>query len=105
MSLVDPTKPVTGTPTTQSVRDNFGIIKTELEVFEAKEQKNFPKSPELTYSGGLLSRIDYENGSYKVFTYNTGVLSRVDYVIDSKTFRKDLVYYQGVLISIQDSEI
>lgn len=34
MSNVDVTKPVTGTPTTSSVRDNFTTIKTELEAFQ-----------------------------------------------------------------------
>lgn len=35
MSNVDPTVPVQGKPTTQSVRDNFSTIKTELEAFQS----------------------------------------------------------------------
>ena len=34
MSAVDPSKPVYGTPTTVSVRNNFAIIKAELEAFQ-----------------------------------------------------------------------
>jgi hypothetical protein len=36
MSAIDPTKPITGTPSTQSVRDNFSIAKTEIEAIIAR---------------------------------------------------------------------
>jgi hypothetical protein len=34
-SAIDPTKPTTGNPTTQSVRDNFTAAKTEIEEIQA----------------------------------------------------------------------
>lgn len=34
-SAIDPTKPTTGNPTTQSVRDNFAAAKTEIETIQA----------------------------------------------------------------------
>jgi hypothetical protein len=34
-SNIDPTKPVTGTPTTVSVRDNFAFAKSEIEALQA----------------------------------------------------------------------
>lgn len=35
-SLIDPTKPVAGTPTTASVRANFAAAKTEIEALQAQ---------------------------------------------------------------------
>lgn len=34
-SAIDPTKPTTGNPTTQSVRNNFAAAKTEIEALQA----------------------------------------------------------------------
>jgi hypothetical protein len=33
-SAIDPLKPITGTPTTQSVRDNFSVAKSEIEFLQ-----------------------------------------------------------------------
>ena len=59
MSNVDVTVPVFGNPTTASVRDNFAIIKAELEVLENKTQ-NLDASGVLSQSafdlnGGILT--------------------------------------------------
>lgn len=37
-SNIDATKPITGTPTTQSVRDNFSAAKTEIESLQTGKQ-------------------------------------------------------------------
>lgn len=36
-------------------------------------------SPDFTYTGGLLSRVDYASGNYKEFFYVAGKLDRVEY--------------------------
>ena len=47
-----------------------------------------PKSPSFTYSSGILTRIDYEDGSRKEFTYSSGVLTRIDYTTGASITRK-----------------
>lgn len=37
-SAIDSSKPITGTPTTQSVRDNFAAAKSEIETLQARLQ-------------------------------------------------------------------
>jgi len=59
-----------------------------------------PTSPVFTYTAGLLTRIDYAEGSYKDLIYTAGVLTRVDYVQGAVTIRKDLMYTAGQLTSI-----
>ena len=37
-SAIDSSKPITGSPTTQSVRDNFAAAKSEIEALQARDQ-------------------------------------------------------------------
>ena len=54
--------------------------------------------PSFTYSSGVLTRIDYPDGSYKEFTYNIdGTLDEID--LDGK-HTKSLVWSDGLLQSI-----
>ena len=54
--------------------------------------------PTLTYTDGVLTRIDYPNGSYKVLSYNPdGTLGTVDY---NGEYTKSFVYSSGILQSI-----
>jgi hypothetical protein len=46
----------------------------------------------LTYTDGVLTRIDYESGNHKAFTYTSGVLTQVDYVKGSIIYRKTMSY-------------
>lgn len=64
-----------------------------------------PKSPVFSYTDGLLTRIDYDDASYKLFTYDTGTLTRIDYVKSTGTTRKDFNYTDGLLTSIVETEI
>lgn len=58
-------------------------------------------SATLTYTGGLLTRIDYASGNYKVFTYTGETLDRVDYVVGAVTTRRAFTYDgSGNLITI-----
>jgi len=57
-------------------------------------------SPVFTYASGVLSRIDYASGAYKIFTYTSGVLTQLDYVVGAITTRKVFNYTSGVLTSI-----
>jgi hypothetical protein len=57
--------------------------------------------PVLTYTSGVLTRIDYDSGAYKLFTYDSGVLTRLDYIVGAVTTRKEFTYnLDGTLASI-----
>lgn len=58
-----------------------------------------------TYEDGLISRIDYASGNYRLFDYADGRLIRVDYHKGLLIIRKDLIYEEGVLIQILDTVI
>jgi hypothetical protein len=64
------------------------------------------KSPEFTYTTGVLTRVDYDSGNYKLFTYTSGVLTQLDYVVGSVTTRKTFNYnLDGSLASITQTII
>lgn len=50
------------------------------------------KGPLFTYSGGSVSRIDYDSGNYKLLTYTTGRLTQLDYIKGGLTIRKTFLY-------------
>ena len=56
--------------------------------------------PEFTYTAGVLTRIDYDGGQYKLFTYTDGLLTILDLVAGAVTTRKTFNYTDGVLTSI-----
>ena len=58
--------------------------------------------PAFTYNvDGTLSRIDYNDGSYKLFTYSSGILDQINFFIfGGDTIRKSFNYSGGVLSSI-----
>jgi hypothetical protein len=58
--------------------------------------------PSFTYDGdGVLTRIDYDDGSYKEFTYVADVLTQIDFIIfGGDTIRKTFNYTGDVLTSI-----
>lgn len=64
-----------------------------------------PKSPSYTRTAGILTRIDYADGSYKTLTYNSGKLVRTNYVKDGVTVRKDFTYTNGDLVSVTESVV
>lgn len=53
----------------------------------------------LTYTSGVLTRVDNPDGSYRVLTYTSGVLTQVDSVVGTVTTRRTLTYTSGVLTS------
>lgn len=62
------------------------------------------QEPALTYDvGGNVIRIDYNDGSYKVFTYTSGNLTQIDHTTILGTFRKTLVYVSGVFDHIDEA--
>jgi hypothetical protein len=64
------------------------------------------QSPVMTYTGDLLTRIDYASGHYKTMTYAAGLLTQVDYVTGAVTTRKTFAYNpDGSLASITDSTL
>ena len=61
-----------------------------------------PKGPAFTYTSGILTRIDYDDLSYKTFTYVSGKLAQIDYVKGAVTERRVFNYTGDVLTSIDD---
>ncbi len=61
-----------------------------------------PKGPAFTYTSGVLTRIDYDDGAYKVFTYTSGKLTQLDFVVGSVTTRKTFNYSGDTLTSIDE---
>lgn len=51
-----------------------------------------PQGMSFTYTDGTVSRIDYDDGSYKEFTYNQGYLEQIDYIKGTDTLHSTLVY-------------
>ena len=58
-----------------------------------------PNAPEddvssvFTYSGGNLTRIDYDNGNYKTFVYVDGTLTQTNFFrVGRTTITKDFTY-------------
>lgn len=65
-SAIDPTKPVTGTPTTQSVRDNFSAAKTEILALQAADALLAPlAAPSFTGGITIAGGIKQSEGSNK----------------------------------------
>lgn len=64
-----------------------------------------PIGPEITWTGDLVTRVDYDGGEYKVYTYTGTRLDRVDFVRGATTTRKDFVYTDGRLTAINQTEI
>jgi hypothetical protein len=48
--------------------------------------------PQLTWLGGLVQRVDYLSGNYKLLVYNLGRLAYIDYVKGLQTIRSTIVY-------------
>lgn len=91
--------------TTQELLRLLAVAKQGPVGIQGPPGEGKPKSPQFTYTAGVLTRIDYEDSSYKLLTYDDGTLNRVDYVKDGATTRKEFVYDAGVLIAIQESVV
>lgn len=59
--------------------------------------------PSFTYTNGILSRVDYSDGSFKVLTYLNNLLTQIDHVANGVTRRKIFNYSDNKLISITDT--
>jgi len=64
-----------------------------------------PKGPAFTYTGDLLTRIDYDDASYKLLDYTGDLLSQIDFVRGAVTYRKTFNYSGDVLTSIDETTI
>ena len=94
---------------TQSLlgRDTIGVgdpevldmptVRTMLNVAEQDAQTTHPISPDFTFVGDVLTRIDYAGvDEYKTFAYGGGgELSVVDYISNGITKRKEFFYGTG----------
>lgn len=62
------------------------------------------KDPEFTYDlAGNLTRIDYQDGSFKTFAYTNGLLTQITYELDGVVGIRDFVYDNEVLQRIEDN--
>jgi hypothetical protein len=61
-----------------------------------------PKSPVFTYTAGVLTGIEYADGSTKTLSYNSGQLTQIDFLRDGVTTRKTFNYAAGTLASITE---
>jgi hypothetical protein len=64
-------------------------------------------NPEFTYNeNSQLSRVDYDDGSYKVFTYDEDQkLIQSDFVSNGITKRKTFIYDGDVLNRVEQTTI
>ena len=59
--------------------------------------------PAFTRTAGILTRIDYDAGEFKVFTYNeAGSLATVTLTYGDNTILKVFNYVEGLLTSISE---
>ena len=72
-------------------------VRGMLNVAEQDSQTTHPISPDFTYTGDVLTRIDYAGvDEYKTFAYGGGgELSVVDYISNGITKRKEFFYGGG----------
>lgn len=65
---------------------------------------NALKDPVFTYNtGGDLTRVDYQGGSYKAFTYDSnGNLSQLEYLTNGMSGVRTFIYVNDVLQRIED---
>ena len=62
--------------------------------------------PAMTYTSGVLTRVDYDSGNYKLFTYASGVLTQLDYVKGAVTTRLAFTYNpDGSLASVTQTDL
>lgn len=61
------------------------------------------RGPAFTYSMGQLTRIDYDDGSFKIFSYSGGRLAQIDFTRAGITRRKTFNYTLGILTSIDET--
>jgi len=57
-------------------------------------------SPTMTYNGGLLTRVDYADGSYSIMTYVGGLLTQMNTYTDSSSIQKVFIYNNGLLVQV-----
>ncbi len=75
-------------------------MRVESDIVKGKQSAFSSESPEFTYSGGAISRIDYADGSYKLFTYTSGKVSQVEHVFPDRTLTKSFIYSGETLTDI-----
>lgn len=63
-------------------------------------------APAMIYTAGVLTRVDYASGNYKLFTYAAGRLTQLDYVKGATTTRKTFNYNpDGSLSSVTETTL
>lgn len=62
-------------------------------------------SPDLSYTTGTLTRVDYANGDYKLLSYTGTLLTQIDWVLSDKIIRKTLTYAGSQLDFVTQQEL
>jgi hypothetical protein len=80
-----------GNPPTVTNSGTSGNVVLDFVIPAGPPQEKEP-GPAFTYTSGLVTRIDYDSGNYKVLTYTSGVLTQVDYHRGTSIIRKTFSY-------------
>ncbi len=81
-----------------------GSAPAELAALASGGQKEV--DPVFGYTDGVLTRIDYASGNYRLLSYTYGLLTYIDYVTAGGATRKTLNRDgQGVLVSVTESVV
>jgi len=106
-SAIDDTKPVTGTPTTQSVRDNFAAAKSEITALQAAVPTwtvgSVPFAVSTTALGQDNASLFYDNANDRLGIGTTGPDHKLTVVANNINLRLDTPSAnQSVAIRIYD---
>ena len=102
---IDPQNPVVITPDADDIDDfdtsNKFVTSEDLEKIN---QINLLKNPVFSYTGDLLTRIDYEGGLFKILSYANDILQTLVFFNGTSTITKTFNYTGDRLTSITQTE-
>lgn len=94
-----------GNPPSVTNSGTSGNVVLNFVIPEGPPQEEEP-GPAFTYTSGVVTRIDYDSGNYKVLTYAGGVLDKIDYHAGASIIRKAFVYnLDGTLAEIVQTKL
>lgn len=96
-----PTDTPTGTPTQAEGDARYLLLDQTTPQYIEDGSPVVLAEPTFTYTSGVLTRIDYPSGYYKILSYNLdGTLNEIDFNGD---YEKSFSYTDGLLTKIEVS--